>query len=304
MARRPVIEKNYHVFLGIIPYNFVKHLFRPLKGVSSLIIHFFSDLPRNLKKTDIDLDPEDYITTGLVSYTFFGVVFGVLIWWLATMRDRPDPQPLVFGLLAGFVIILLFLILLVRMPSIQSKTRADDCDQYLLYALKDVVLQLSSGGTLFSALREVAKSGYGEVSKEFDIVVRKVGVGLPMRRALEEMTLRNDSDYLKKTAWQMINNIRAGADLQVTLGSIIKDLDNTQKTKIMNYARELNLWSLVYMMFAVAIPTIGSTMLVILSTFAGFGVTKATFISFVVLCFIVQFIMMNFVKARRPVVQF
>jgi len=81
-------------------------------------------------------------------------------------------------------------------------------------------------------------------------------------------------------------------------------LNDAQKGKIMNYARELNLWSLIYMMFAVAIPTIGSTMMVILSTFAGFGVSKQMFVSFIALCFAIQFIMVNFVKARRPVVQF
>ena len=91
---------------------------------------------------------------------------------------------------------------------------------------------------------------------------------------------------------------------QINLQAIISDLDTEQKSKIMSYSRELNLWSLVYMLFAVAIPTIGSTMLVILSTFAGFGISQQIFITFLVICFFIQFFLMNFVKVRRPIVQF
>ena len=64
------------------------------------------------------------------------------------------------------------------------------------------------------------------------------------------------------------------------------------------------MWSLIYMLFAVAIPTIGSVMLVILSSFAGMGLGKPFFIVFICICFFIQFVLVGFIKTRRPVVQF
>jgi flagellar protein FlaJ len=296
--------ESHHVFLGIIPYDIVKPLLRPLRGLSSLILKIFPRLPQDLKKTNLDMIPEDYITTGMVSYTFLGVIFGAFMYWIALQNDRAVNHALGLAFAAGLGLVFLFLILLVRMPNVQANTKAEECEKYLLYALKDVTLQLSSGGTLYDALAAVGVSGYGVVSEEFNKIAQKVQVGIPMQDALREMAESTNSEYLKKTAWQMINSLRAGADLRTTLGALIEDLNNGQKTKIMSYARELNLWSLVYMLFAVAIPTIGSTMMVILSTFAGFGVSRNSFLVFIGICFVIQFILVNFVKARRPVVQF
>lgn len=76
----------------------------------------------------------------------------------------------------------------------------------------------------------------------------------------------------------MINSIKSGSNIKKTLKSITKELSSEQRTKIANYSRELNLWSLIYMLFAVAVPSIGSTMLVILSSFAGFGIDRPMFI--------------------------
>lgn len=297
-------SENHHVFLMIIPYGITKRLLRPMRGISGKLIKFFPNLPKDLKKTDLSYVPADYITAGLMSYALLSSLFGVLIWWLADYRGREMQQSILLGTASAVGLLLIFLIILVRIPSIQSRSRADDIDKHLLYALKDLVLQISSGSTLYDAMVMVSKAGYGSASQLFDTVVRKVRVGIPMRKALDDLANSTDSEYVRKTAWQMINSLRAGADLRITLNSIINDLNAEQKSKILNYSRELNLWSLVYMMFAVAIPTIGSTMMVILSTFAGFGVNQVTFIIFVVICFIVQFILMNFVKARRPIVQF
>ena len=44
-----------------------------------------------------------------------------------------------------------------------------------------------------------------------------------------------------------------------------------------------------------------SAMMVILSSFAGFGITKGFFIVFIIICFIIQIILIGFIKTRRPV---
>ena len=88
------------------------------------------------------------------------------------------------------------------------------------------------------------------------------------------------------------------SSLQVIITELVKD----QRARIEIYAKELNLWSLIYMMFAVAIPSISATMLVILSSFAGFGVTRASFIGFLGITVFIQIALIGLIKTRRPVV--
>ena len=120
--------------------------------------------------------------------------------------------------------------------------------------------------------------------------------------ALEKMASSTSTDFLRRAVWQIVNTLKAGASLKGALRSIIDDLTAEHKNRIRDYSRELNLWSLMYMLFAVAIPTIGATMLVILSSFAGIGVSRGMFIAFLALNFALQFILIGFVKSRRPVV--
>ncbi|MFW5746189.1 MAG: type II secretion system F family protein [Nanoarchaeota archaeon] len=298
------LEQNTHVFLGVLPYPFVRPFFRRFRGINSMILRFMPSIREAIRKSDVDLLPEDYITSGSLSYLLLATLFSAFIIWIALVSKRPQVTAIRMGLGAGLGIYFLLMLVLLRMPAIQARTKAEECDKYLLYALKDVVLQISSGRTLYETIRDIGNAGYSSVSEEFARTARKIESGVPLREALEGMANSTDSAYLRKASLQMINSLRAGADLRSTLDSIILELNEAQKSKIMNYARELNLWSLVYMMFAVAIPTIGSTMMVILSTFAGFGVSRQLFLMFIGICFVIQFTLMNFVKARRPVVQF
>ena len=182
--------------------------------------------------------------------------------------------------------------------------KAEDIDKNLVFAVRDLQLQVSSGVPLYNGLANISDAGYGAVSKEFKRITQTVKTGTPIHVALENMALSTKSEYLKRTIWQLINSIKSGSSLKSALKLIVKDLSADQKSKIKDYAHELNLWNLIYMLFAVAVPTIGAVMLIILSSFAGLGIGKVSFVAFIVTCFIVQYIIIGFIRARRPVVQF
>jgi hypothetical protein len=44
--------------------------------------------------------------------------------------------------------------------------------------------------------------------------------------------------------------------------------------------------------------------LVVLSAFANFGISQTVFVGFVIVCVFVQIVLIQFVKSRRPNVQF
>ena len=137
---------------------------------------------------------------------------------------------------------------------------------------------------------------------EFEKIARLVNSGMPLAKALEESAIKLRSEYYKKTMWQLINTMRAGASLKGALKIIMDELASDQRSRIKSYAQELNLWSLIYLLFAVAIPTIGLTLIIILSNFAAAGITSGTVISFIVLTFIIQLIIIGFIKSRRPII--
>ena len=154
----------------------------------------------------------------------------------------------------------------------QIKLRAELIEKNLVFALKDLSIQITSGVPTYNAFVNVAKSNYGSISKEFENIAKNVNSSVPLSKALEESAIKSGSEYYKKTMWQLINTMRAGASLKGALKTIINELSLDQKTKIKSYAQELNLWSLIYLLFAVAIPTIGLTLIIILSNCKNYNI--------------------------------
>lgn len=296
-------QKN-HIFLALVPLDLSQKLAKKL----GIIINFFSNLNPNLnnelKGIDHSYDVKEYIGVGLVSYIFFGLIFGGLVALLAFKKERPLNIILLAGFGTWFLFTFFMTYLLTKLPSSELKEKAIDIDCYLIYGLKEMVIHANAGSNLYEAMVSVSEAGYGELSKQFGWMVRRVNTGLPLQDALEEMLNRTKSEYFQKVVWQLLNTLKTGSDLSSMLQPIIEELDYYQKSQIQNYARELNLWSLVYMIFSAAIPTIGSTMLVVLSVFANFGVDEFFFGLFAFVCILVQVGLIFLVKKRRPNVIF
>ncbi|MBU2561181.1 MAG: type II secretion system F family protein [Nanoarchaeota archaeon] len=257
----------------------------------------------DLMGTDVDMTDAEYVVACLTNcFVVFVLSSGLFFALLYRIQAKELNYSLMLSLVLGLSVSLLFFIPLIRYPAILAGKKAEQVDKNLIFALKDISLQVSSGVSLYNALVNISKSGYGATGKEFEKVAKAVNTGTPLASALEKMAVESKSEYLRKTVWQLVNTLKAGASLKGALQAIINDLTADQRARISNYAKELSIWSLVYMLFAVAIPTIGSTMMIVLSSFAGIGVTKGVFIAFLVIVVIVQCVLIGFVKTRRPIV--
>lgn len=303
---KDVFPQVEHVFLAIIPINLVLGLARRLSLVHTIFLSVNPNLKKELDDINHTLNEKEYIGVGFISYLFLGVLLGFLMYWVALNKEEPAEMRVAIagGIGIFFVVSFMLTYFLVKLPGSNLKAKAVQIDSSLNYALKEIVLQNKSGAGLYESLVSIANSKYGALSQEFDRMVREVNTGSPLIKALERMVKRQRSDYFKKAGWQLVNTVKTGSDIESTINPIIEELDSFQKTQIQNYARELNLWSLVYMMFSVAIPTIGSTMLVVLSVFANMGVSEGFFMGFAVACMFIQLIMIFLVKSRRPNVSF
>jgi flagellar protein FlaJ len=289
--------------LMIIPLNISRHLSKKFVGIGAWFAKFIPGLKYDLAKTDIGLTENEYMAACLLNcFVVFALFSGMLFFLLWFVRVKTFSESLILSLGIGIGLFILFFVLLIRYPKIIAKKKAEQVEKNLVFALKDMLLQVKSGISLYNSLVNISKANYGMVSRNFERVAKQVNSGKPMSKALEELAVTSESSYLRKTVWQLVNTLRAGASLKGALSVIIKQLTIEQKTKIRDYAKELNMWSLMYMIFAVAIPSLGVTMMVILSSFAGTSISEGLFIAFILVCIFIQFVLIGLVKSRRPVV--
>jgi pilus assembly protein TadC len=112
--------------------------------------------------------------------------------------------------------------------------------------------------------------------------------------------LKNPSLYFRRSIWQLSNGIKAGSDVAIVLRSIIDNISAQQKIEIRRYGSKLNPMTLVYMMAAVIIPSLGVTFLIILSTFSGLVVSETMFWMILVFLALFQFMFIGIMKSKRP----
>jgi len=289
----------------ILPSGLCRKMAGRMLGIGDKLAKIFRNMDNDLKEAGYDIEPAEYLSMAFINSAAFFVIFQLLFFSLFFyVQEKALIYSLTFSSLPSICVAFLLFFVTGKYPYIIAGKKGERIDKNLIFALKDLLLQVSSGVGLYNSMISISKSSYGEVSEEFDKAVKKINLGMPVDKALEIIATESRSEYLRRTMWQILNTVRAGASIEGALRSIISSLLTDQRAKIRDYAHELNLWSLIYMLFAVAIPSIGITMLIILSSFAGMNITTSTLISFIVLSFVVQFVLIGFVKSRRPVIEF
>ncbi|MCX6775917.1 MAG: type II secretion system F family protein [Candidatus Micrarchaeota archaeon] len=224
---------------------------------------------------------------GLEELSFFGRLEGLV---------DASRWIIIGSMLAFFVFFSLFS----YYPRILARKIVEDVDKDLVYALKDLLLQISSGVPLFDAMVNISKSGYGVISKEFRRTVQDINAGEMQERALEKMALRTESEFLRRTIRQILTALKSGASLQAALKSVIKNLQQFQYSQVKSYTYELNLWVLLFIIISVAVPSLGITLLVVLSTFGGVSIDEGFIMGLVAFCIFCEVALVEFIKSRRP----
>jgi len=187
-------------------------------------------------------------------------------------------------------------------PKIKAKRKARLVEQELPNALRHLLIEVRSGIPLYQGLVAVSE-GYGAVSVELKKIVRDINAGKSETEAIEDSILMNPSLSYRRSFWQLLNAMKTGTDIEKPLGNIVDDIIKEQLISIKSYGQELNPWTLMYMMFAVIMPSLGITFMIILSTFTGTGLSPELLASILVGLILFQMIFMNLIKTKRPMVR-
>lgn len=278
----------------------------PLKTMQSFAKYFyvFGDaiykgmptLRMELAQAKIEMDPREYASIALITSLIYLIVFLFLFVFLSIiLQINLFPINVALSLaFAGFMIVAgLFY------PRIVVRRRMRELETHLVPALRHLLIEVRSGVPLFNAMAGITK-GYGEVSDEFKHVIKDINAGEKEVAALNNAIKLNPSFSFRRAIWQISNALMSGADVGDALEAIIEDLTKEQVTAIRRYGQELNPWTMIYMVAAVIIPSLGVTFLVVISVFSGAIIPKIIYPMIAAGLLGFQLFFMNFVKSKRP----
>jgi flagellar protein FlaJ len=258
-------------------------------------------LKYDLDNSEINIDPARYSLASLISafiyfflFTFVGGAFAFVLFDDLT----PDLIVLAFGAgILGFFVMFFFHLFY---PRKRAKEIAKEVEEELLFALRTLLIQVSSGISLFEAMRLVSRSNYGQVSEEFHGVIRDVNSGMSESKALEKLAFKTKSDIFKKIIWQMLTTMKSGGSVVSSLRASVEELVLKQMDIIKGYAAELNMWTLIYLIVAAALPSLGVTFLVIASAIGTSGIGVEAVILIAVLAIGIQLALIFLLRTHVP----
>jgi flagellar protein FlaJ len=263
---------------------------------------FFPSMESKLELAHIRTRVENYFGAVILSAFVYAVIFGVILGVIGYFAPAfGGARGLIqLGIVGSLVSFLGAFLLHLIYPGIMAQQYSTGIDTGLAFAIKSLLIQVNSGVSLYDSMTNVAKSGYGKISEEFEKVVQEINAGMTEATALERLALRTESTFLKKMVWQLVTSIRAGSSVNAALESIMETLTEYQSRNIKNYAAELNMWILLYLLVAAALPTIGITFMVILSAIGGSDISEETIFMTVGLAFVIQIVLIGFIGTRAP----
>ena len=263
----------------------------------STLGRLFPYLQIELDRANMKVEAKRYLAMCLVATTFI-LIF--LTAFLTLLFSKYGWYFIGTGIAVIFSLIILFM--QVNYPKLTANRRIRKLDAELLIGLRTLMIHLNSGVPLFEAMVIISKQSFGEVSIEFKKAVQKINAGVPAIDALESMAVQNPSPYFRRTIWQMINGMKAGAPISQVMESVIENLSKEQIIQIEKYGSQLNPLTMFYMICAIIMPALGVTFLIAISAFIDLSefAIKAIFWGLFALVLFIQIMFSGIIKTKRP----
>ncbi len=251
-----------------------------------------------LHQAGIQQTPKDFVKKTFVSS--FYLTTGIYVLFLAVLLKL---QVLVWLLYVVYpLIFLLIFFYLLKFPDVQILKKEREIGKEIVFAGRFLIIELQSGISLYDAIRNTAKN-YEVLGKYFTEIIHKVDMGTPLEDAINETITTNPSRELRKVLWQIVNSLKTGSDVIISLRSAVDAIVREQTIAVQEYGKKLNPLAMFYMVIGIIVPTLGITMLVVLSTFVSIKIDLTTLILIALAIAFVQLFFISIIKSSRPAVE-
>jgi flagellar protein FlaJ len=284
-----------------LPYDKVKSITEHFLGIGENLSKMFPSLEFDLEQSGFEISPRRWMSIALFAFMFYCILIFGLVMLVTVVAKIEFSRSVIVSLFAGLGIGGGSFMFLSFYPKLSAQKKVNDIEKNLPYVLHHILVQVRSGVPLYDTLVSIAKGDYGTMSREMRKVVNEINTGKSEAEALEKVTRETPSFFFRRVMWQLINALKSGADVGVTMKEIVENLAVEQRVAIKKYGAQLNPLALMYMLFAVIFPTLGITFLIVLSSFTGMKFSLElvlTGITGVIVLF--QFMFIGLIKSRRP----
>ncbi|MCK4714650.1 MAG: type II secretion system F family protein, partial [Candidatus Aenigmarchaeota archaeon] len=256
-------KKKLKIPFSIVPAPLMLSLSRNFLAIGSMLNKITPSLKLQLVQADISLSPREWAALAFIVSIGNAAVIGGLMFFIGFAAGQDlstfaSSVAIILGL-ASFITILSY-------PKIITIKRLRALENNLIPALRQLLIELKSGVSLFEAMRSL-RTGYGAVSREFRELTDHVEGGTSEIKAINDASSRNPSFKFRRVLWQISNSLSVGSDVTVGLQDMVEELTKEKQDEIRRYGQELNPWTMIYMMAAVIVPSLGMSMLSILLSF-------------------------------------
>ncbi len=248
------------------------------------------DLKLKLRQAGIIDDPEDYIKKIIFTSCFMSFGLALVIFLFL--------QTLWTFLFVPFMIPLLFMYFL-KYVDIKIEQVKRSIDQEIIFAGRFLIIELGSGVAIHKAFENIEKN-YDVVGRYFGDIVNKTYLGTSLEDAINDTLIHTPSPNLRRVLWQILNSIKTGATVERSLNQIVDQIVREQQIAVKEYGKKLNPLAMFYMMVSIILPSIGTTMLVVLATFIGLNISMTMFVVLAGLIAFVQFMFLSIIRTSRP----
>ncbi|MFH7880585.1 MAG: type II secretion system F family protein [Candidatus Aenigmatarchaeota archaeon] len=268
--------------------------------ISDKIIKTLPSLEKNLIEAEIPLKGREYISIAIFSSIYW---FSLLFTTLTIISSLFEKSFIHVIFIISLLVSLISFFYIIFYPNYKISKKNKDIERNLVFAIRHLYLEIKSGVPLFESIVSVSKENYGVISKEFEKCVKEISAGKDQISVFEELAIRTSHPTFKKVIWQITNAMKTGTDLGKILGIIATELTQEQKVKIRRYGSQLSPYALMYLMLTIIVPTLGITLLLILSSFSGISIPQTFFYLILFVITIFQIMFLGMIKSQRPSVE-
>ena len=262
------------------------------------IANLIPELNIKLKQAGINKKPEDFIRVTLISSLYVTLGLGIFIFGiLSTSRI---PKNFVLAAIALLFVVLFFYLL--RVPDAKIMKISKDVSKEIVYVARFLLIEMESGISLYDAMKNAEKN-YEATGKYLRDITDRIDMGTSMEDAVNHSINLTPSWEYRRVMWQILNSLQTGADVSKSLNAVIDQIVREQVIEVNRYGKKLNPIAMFYMIVAVILPSLGITMLLVLSSFIGLNLKLSFLLSLVFILGFIQFMFVAIVKSSRPAVE-
>ena len=257
----------------------------------------FPNLKKDLRMAHLPYNPAQYLVKSLKLAALFAITFTILFFFVL----QKSKLPLLF--LIPIFIILYLLIFQYSMLTVRAKIRKREhmIDREVLFVGRHMLVKIYSGRPLLNALIETANSR-GIASKYIKEIVDDINTGSTIEDALNNAIAYTPSSKLRKILFQINNALQLGIDVTKPLESVLEEITKEEQLEIQKYGKKLNTLVILYMLAAVILPSLGTSMFIVIASFISIPIDIKGLLVFTFFIVVLQFIFITLFRSIRPVV--